>query len=220
MVEKKEPIRNTPQYVERTRRDPFGISPKKSEESEESFFAKNLNLLIIIFGVLSVGVVLFVAMDGSITGAAIAEPEVSSEEQKQASIEERLKEIDASFASVGEKFDQCNSLSQKLAVDIKNLTDDLNLCDLNTKSLEAKNIALQTQVDTLAPQDIMNTLQNELLEKREKVTSLEERYDKIINNAARTICCKKRVDDQSIDSYIIGDLNIHCVHNGDEPLNC
>ena len=55
---------------------------------------------------------------------------------------------------------------------------------------------------------------------QQKYNDLKTLYDATIGNAARNICCKAKVDNQNIDSYIISNSMIVCTSDGENKIIC
>jgi hypothetical protein len=61
----------------------------------------------------------------------------------------------------------------------------------------------------------MSSSQNE-----QKYNDLKTLSDGVINNAARNICCKAKVDNNNINSYIISNSMIVCTNDGENKITC
>lgn len=49
---------------------------------------------------------------------------------------------------------------------------------------------------------------------------LQEKFDLAVQNSARSICCKNRVDDPTINSYDLVNNKIICLKDGEKLLSC
>ncbi len=53
-----------------------------------------------------------------------------------------------------------------------------------------------------------------------KYASLERNFDNLAANAANNLCCKAKVDDKKIDSYVIVNNAIICTSGEEKKINC
>lgn len=67
---------------------------------------------------------------------------------------------------------------------------------------------------------VIESLEKTINDEKEKYNNLLEGYEKIVQNSARTICCKEKVDDPSIDSYIISNNKIVCTIGAENKIKC
>ena len=59
-----------------------------------------------------------------------------------------------------------------------------------------------------------------LKQEEEKNERLEKDYELLLLNSANNICCKARVDDKKIDSYIVSSNFIVCTSDGENKIIC
>lgn len=50
--------------------------------------------------------------------------------------------------------------------------------------------------------------------------SLQSDYDALVRTTARSVCCKERIDDSSIDSYDVLNHRVVCISGGENKLEC
>ena len=60
----------------------------------------------------------------------------------------------------------------------------------------------------------------EIAQSLENLDALQQEFDDFVLGVARSICCKEKVDNPSIDSYEVSNNRLHCVEGGDNILNC
>ncbi|MEK6917118.1 MAG: hypothetical protein AABW92_05235 [Nanoarchaeota archaeon] len=60
----------------------------------------------------------------------------------------------------------------------------------------------------------------ELNQLKIQVTQTEERFNNVIAYAADNICCKNRIDNPNIDSYIIANNRIVCSAGENKKISC
>ena len=66
----------------------------------------------------------------------------------------------------------------------------------------------------------IDSLREDLNEKVSDFEELERDYEKIVESSARSICCKKKVDDASINSFEVVGGKIVCLSGGENRLKC
>ena len=119
---------------------------------------------------------------------------------------EKLKgEYSESLVTEKEKNFNCQQDNDKLILDhqqeIRKLQNELNITisDYNKKKALLKNE------------------KQELIEERDMY---KESYDDLSQKSANNICCKAKVDDKEIDSYIIVDNKIVCSIGEEKEIDC
>ncbi len=65
-----------------------------------------------------------------------------------------------------------------------------------------------------------NEIESNLTRFETKYNELDALYDSIVNNAAQNICCKAKVDNKEIDSYIIANSRIVCTTGEKDKISC
>ncbi|MFT4344137.1 MAG: hypothetical protein ACMXYE_05330 [Candidatus Woesearchaeota archaeon] len=80
--------------------------------------------------------------------------------------------------------------------------------------------SFQTQSRINELQIAEEQLQNEIQELRFRINTTEDRYQKRAYNTARNICCKAKVDNPSIDSYIVSNNMIICTTGQPQKIQC
>lgn len=117
-------------------------------------------------------------------------------------------------------------LAEFLEKDINRITGDLVSCLTEKSSLEDN-----YEEDLKSLEDDLEEKKQELealksqegekcSELESKFTSLQDSFDLLALNSARSICCKQKVDNWDIDYYdVIGD-KIVCLEEGNKSLNC
>lgn len=90
--------------------------------------------------------------------------------------------------------------------------------DLEKETNEDFNLKLEQTTSTLEQQ--RDECQANLTTNNNQVEDLENQYEQIIKNSARSICCRQRVDNPNIDSYKLENNKIICSSNADKLLEC
>lgn len=68
--------------------------------------------------------------------------------------------------------------------------------------------------------DLASSYSEELSQTEGDLEACLEMQDGVIQDAARRICCIKRIDNPAISGYEIDDGKIVCVESGGEPVSC
>src|SRR3989344_7890673 len=64
------------------------------------------------------------------------------------------------------------------------------------------------------------TCESSLFTKEKEVGEVQAKYDQVVKNAAKSICCKAKVDNPQINFYDVVDGKITCLEQGTNQLNC
>jgi DNA anti-recombination protein RmuC len=86
-------------------------------------------------------------------------------------------------------------------------------------SKSAQCIADYTQLKATM-QTTLNQKNSELIDQEDKLTELQTRYNMLASTSARSICCKQKVDDDSVDSYSLTNNRISCGTGLENGLVC
>lgn len=119
-----------------------------------------------------------------------------------------------------------SKLSEFLENDINSITDDLIFCQREKASLEdtydESISSLEDELDEKNQElDSLKAEKNtQCTELESKFTSLENSFDLLALNSAKSICCKQKVDNFDIDYYDVINDKIVCLEEGNKSLNC
>ena len=122
--------------------------------------------------------------------------------QLEADLEHATKSKENELQIIQEKLDWKNEKLEDLE---KETNEDFNQkIEQVTTDLELQRIECQAN----------------LTNNNNQVEDLENQYNQLIKNSARSICCRQRVDNPDIDSYKIENDKIVCSSNSDKLLEC
>lgn len=134
--------------------------------------------------------------------------------------------------------------NEQLLEQVTQMTQDIaqksaELARLNAKIEEAERVHAQKVMElqdelnvqendaavelTLAQAQLQNltaTYTQTLREKENEIQQIVSQQDIFIAQTARSICCKEKVDDASIDSYEMVNNKIMCLQEGNRTLSC
>ena len=115
----------------------------------------------------------------------------------------------------------------------KNLLDDLSAEKKSTTDCKDSTQALNTKFESLKNEynfnltrikDSLDVEKERLAKETEdlklKYASLERNFDNLAANAANNLCCKAKVDDKKIDSYVIVNNAVICTSGEDKKVSC
>jgi len=135
------------------------------------------------------------------------------------SAESQIYLINSSLIASGALLQECNvklATQANSALVSKNLaTDRESQLKLLKQSQDFNRSSFEKQC-----QDTQKTWQRLLDQTKTQLSELEQKYDEIIKNSANNICCKEKVDDKYIDSYIVFNSHIVCTHGSDKKIQC
>ena len=88
------------------------------------------------------------------------------------------------------------------------------------KSESQANVDKQVTEKTAALEQEKSTCESSLADKDKAVGEVQAKYDLLLKNAAKSICCKAKVDNPQINFYDVVDGKITCLEQGSNQLNC
>ena len=113
----------------------------------------------------------------------------------------------------------CNSSNKALLLDLSAEKDTSFRCSQEKNVLETEykfNISrIQSEYDRRKSDIEAELSRNNLI-----VNETVENYNQLLENSANNICCKARVDDKRIDSYIVSGNAIVCTSGEENKISC
>ncbi len=85
--------------------------------------------------------------------------------------------------------------------------------------LQTQKIEQTEQVETKCNTQMEST-QKEQKQIQDQLATLQNKFKEVVQNAAKSICCKQRVDNPDINSYLIVNNKISCSNQGENKLTC
>lgn len=134
------------------------------------------------------------------TGALLTQVSKVSDELTECKVEnERSKaDLEESQKQVSAKGDEISKLKSEMDVSI-------------SQKVTEKTAALE--------QD-KTTCESSLKSKETEVGEVQLKYDQLVKNTARSVCCKAKVDNSKINFYDVADNKIVCLEEGKNELTC
>lgn len=120
----------------------------------------------------------------------------------------------------------CESLNEDMLSDLSEERNAGFMCiqDKNKMETEYENRIkeLEFDLDRIKPdfESQKKELQSELEREKIKVQEFQDRYNSLSENSANNICCKAKVDDKEIDSYIVSNNRIVCTTGEEDRIDC
>ncbi len=198
--------------------DPFPAK-KKNSGKFKSFLLQRRTLVIAVVFVLVLG---FVTLTPVITGQTVVsaaevqrmETTLSSNNLTITNLTKELSttktNLDASQISYNNILTEKNDLTSKLSTanselgTLKTKLSKLEKTEAINKDLEKDNYNLKEKVADL----------------KDDLGDLQDDFDEVVGNSARSICCKKKIDDSSISGYKVKDGKVSCLTSGGTNLDC
>ena len=208
---------------------PVKRDDKKQEYPDKSYAHKiqphhqhiSLLLILVIFLVILLLVVIKPALLGYKLSTRFSEIEIEASEF--------IKEIDMAKSDLiitQTNLESCKSLTNGY---LNKLSEEKNLsfqCSYEKNELESRYRQLKTGYDFNISkiksefEQREREIQVNLTQVQSEYNSIKSIYDAVINNAAYSICCKARVDNKDIDSYIISNSKIICTSGEKDKIIC
>lgn len=137
-----------------------------------------------------------------------------------------------------------SSFTGALIQQVDEKTDELTECKVQLERVQVEVEQLQKQVSeqeteiaivrtdvqqiadeqvaekTKALEEEKAACEESLSEKESTIGEIEAKYDSLVKNTAKSICCKAKVDNPEINFYDVVDNKISCLEQGQNQLNC
>ncbi|MDP3698015.1 MAG: hypothetical protein Q8R47_00360 [Nanoarchaeota archaeon] len=132
----------------------------------------------------------------------------------------------ALFAQVEEKNDElteCKVQLERIQADVEEAQKQVADKDAEiatVKSESQKTVDQQVVEKTAVLEQEKTACESSLADKEKAVGEVQAKYDQVVKNAAKSICCKAKVDNPQINFYNVVDSKITCLEQGSNQLNC
>ncbi|PIN74099.1 hypothetical protein COV20_00600 [Candidatus Woesearchaeota archaeon CG10_big_fil_rev_8_21_14_0_10_45_16] len=151
-----------------------------------------------------------------------------------------VQELESKLAASTTELTLTKDFADERQKEAQQARDDFTSCEAERQSLEKQAIAceescglkedimamadakveLEVEKKTAEVNDARDSCLKTLNGHEEELRSLQENYDLLVANTARSICCKARVDDPSINSYEVINDKVSCLNGGEKALEC
>ncbi|HLD79205.1 MAG TPA: hypothetical protein VJA18_01460 [Candidatus Nanoarchaeia archaeon] len=132
----------------------------------------------------------------------------------------------ALIAEVGDTTDQlteCKVELERGKSDLEDAQETITEKETEISTLKSdmdNKITEQVAQKTAVLEDDKSVCQNALEAKETEVTNVQGKYDLLVKNTAKSVCCKAKVDNPQINFYDIADNKIICLTEGKNELTC
>ena len=207
--------------------DPDSSKKKEINIPKEKTLVKNkLNLPTILTGVIILLVIIvLVITKPAITGYVVAD----QFEETNMNVSEFLEEQELTKSELvitQTNLDTCKELNQDYLDDISEERSTSFQCDQEKNELQSKYNNLKSEYE-LEKQKIESDFKQKEIEIEIENQQLETKYndvktlhDSLVTNIANNICCKAKVDNKNIDSYLISNSMIVCATGAENKITC
>ncbi|MEK6905842.1 MAG: hypothetical protein AABX24_05565 [Nanoarchaeota archaeon] len=132
----------------------------------------------------------------------------------------------ALMAQVDKKSDEL--IECKVALERIQLNVEVAQKQVAEKEIEVATVKSETEktIDqlvtekTAALEQEKTVCESSLVEKETEVGEVQAKYDTLVKNTAKSICCKVKVDNPQINFYDVVDNKITCLEQGTNQLSC
>lgn len=211
------------------------VTPHEKNEKPHSRRNRR-NILIGVCLLVGIILVLFIVQP-SILGLGVYQDDETGINNTKLSVEEQInllsQQLEESNTQITAELEGRDAkitadLLQSLETKLDEL-DQLAECLDQKSSLSTENEMYEIKIDSLEEQlnknnaDLQETLDekdDKIIELEAELETIEDSYKELIAKMANNICCKKKVDDSSINSYTIEGDNLVCSGSGENPLSC
>jgi chromosome segregation ATPase len=145
----------------------------------------------------------------------------------------QIKDTNFTVETYGEEISQLSTDVALLNQEVKNISSSLDATKLQLQKERMNSASLNKSLDTCESTRKEETaklvkqyeLQIGILSSKaekasEEVESLKDDYDSVIENSARSICCKQKIDNPNIDYYSLDGDKIVCSEKKGSSLKC
>lgn len=205
--------------------DPDLHRPKhdKKERIQIQPHHRHISLLLIV--VIFLIVLLLILIKPALLGYKVS----SQFEEIELEVVEFIKELELTKSNLiitQTNLDSCKGINQEY---LKNFAEEKNIsfqCGQEKNELESKYRQLQSEyifnISRIKSEfeQKKKEIQINLTQYQTKYNELKIIHDEIVSNAANNICCKAKVDNKDIDSYILLNSVIMCTVGEENKINC
>ncbi len=118
---------------------------------------------------------------------------------------------------------ECKVQLERIKIDVeqaqKQVADkEKEVTDFQGKMQQTIDQQVSDKTSTLEQEK--TTCQDGLTKKETEVSGVQAKYDQLVKNTAKSICCKAKVDNPQINFYDVVDNKVTCLEQGTNQLNC
>ena len=183
----------------------------------------HFNFLFLLVGLLII--IIAILVKPALTGYKLTK----QFEEKDVTASDVIKRMDTLRNDLAVCNNELKSYNRTNKQCLQKLTTNQN----TTLKLRQKNSELKAEIEQqkLNYEYNITNLQNRLSQQKQTLTTkleqlnqsykeLQQKHLALIENSARSICCKEKVDNEQIDSYIISDNKLVCTSGEENKIDC
>ena len=200
------------------KQDNFIIKPKKNKK----FNKKHITTIGTIFSII---ILIIIFIKPTITGFGVSK----LFDEKNIDVADFIEEQEltkANLETTQTTLDACKKLNKDYLEEISKQKTINFQCEEEKNKIQSEFNQLESEreFDKSRIEAEFEQKKNEIeIEKQQyetKYNDIKTLHDAIIENAAYNICCKAKVDNKNIDSYLISNSKIVCTTGGENKITC
>jgi len=132
----------------------------------------------------------------------------------------------ALITQVDEKADElidCRVQLERIQLDVERAQQEIADKDAEVTAVKSETqdtIDQQVADKTKTLEEAKTACETSLADNEKKVGEVQAKYDQLVKNTAKSVCCKVKVDNPQINFYDVVDNKITCLEQGTNQLNC
>ena len=123
----------------------------------------------------------------------------------------KIHELESKILVSDTNLSSCILFSNKFSIELGKCMDKFFACE------EDK---LDFSISANDYEETIKNLQDDLGERDKNVDDLQNQFDLLVDNMVNNICCKAKIDNPNIDSYILENNKIICLEEGELKISC
>ncbi len=205
--------------------DPDLPRPKHDKKERKQIQPHHRHISMLLIVVIFLIIIILIMIKPTLLGYKLS----TQFDEMEIEVSEFMKELElvkSNLIITETNLKTCKSLNQEY---FENLAEEKNIgfqCGQEKNELESKYRQLQTEytfnISKIKSEfeQKKNEIQINLTQYKTKYNELKTIHDEIVSNAAYNMCCKAKVDNKDIDSYIISNSIIICTVGEEKKITC
>ena len=126
-----------------------------------------------------------------------------------------INEIESKLLISNTNLSSCIFFNNKFSTELGKCLDKFSECEAEKTFLKINYNSSSKEYEA-----IIKSLEESLEEKNKEISDLNSKSDILVKNLANNFCCKKKIDNPNIDSYILENNKIICLEQGTLKISC
>lgn len=123
----------------------------------------------------------------------------------------KIQELESKLLVSDTNLSSCIFFNDKFSIELEKCIDKFFACKEDKFNFD---ISVNDYEETI------KNLQDDLDERNNDIDNLQNQFDLLVNNIVNNICCKAKIDNPNIDSYILENNKIICLEEGELKISC